>query len=359
MKTNILDYVDWRGDLSFKQSPFNEVDNVIFSMLIYMNFKQTMLDAKSTYPTLSDGVDTFFKQYNYKTYKLGAIIPSEIKDLALKMKSTKRYGQILFLDYIKEVDLERRSQFGAGAFLLDDNSIVIAFEGTDDSIVGWYEDAMFAVYDEVLAQKKAVEFVNKIGLMFPNKKINICGHSKGGNLAYYSAIFASPSVKERIVHVYNTDGPGLIYSRYKEEDYKIIDKKGINVLPNSSIIGSMFEMRGEIRIVQSKTKNIYQHDAFSFLVTGNKFLKTEKFTKSTLNIQKDFQKYLLGTKPEEILTCANDIYAALYNDHKYTLTDLKFIDHSIINRLIKLVKSERNVFRKFVAILINNNAFLR
>lgn len=359
MKTNILDYVDWRGDLSFRQSSFNEVDNVVFSMLIYMDFKQTMLNAQSTYPTLADGVDTFFKQYNYKTYKLGAIIPSEIKDLALKMKSSKRYGQILFLDYVKEVDIDRRSQFCAGAFLLDDNSIVVAYEGTDDSIVGWYEDAMLAVYDEVLAQKKAVAFLNKIGAMFPNKKIYICGHSKGGNLAYFSAMFATKDIKERIVNVYNTDGPGLIYSRYNEEDYKIIDEKGITVLPNASIVGSLFEFRGEIRIVQSKAKNIYQHDAFTFLVTGNKFLKAEKFTKSTLNIQKDLQKYMLGTDKIDILNCANDIYISLYNDHKYTLTDLKFIDHSIINRLIKLVKSDRNVFRKFVAILINNNAFLR
>ena len=27
---NILDYLDWRGDLTFEQSPFNEVDNVFF-----------------------------------------------------------------------------------------------------------------------------------------------------------------------------------------------------------------------------------------------------------------------------------------------------------------------------------------
>ena len=24
---NIMDYLDWRGDITFEQSPFNEVDN--------------------------------------------------------------------------------------------------------------------------------------------------------------------------------------------------------------------------------------------------------------------------------------------------------------------------------------------
>ena len=29
--SNIIDYLKWRGDLSFEISPFNEVDNIILS----------------------------------------------------------------------------------------------------------------------------------------------------------------------------------------------------------------------------------------------------------------------------------------------------------------------------------------
>ena len=28
---NLLDYLDWRGDLTLRQSPFNEVDNLILA----------------------------------------------------------------------------------------------------------------------------------------------------------------------------------------------------------------------------------------------------------------------------------------------------------------------------------------
>ena len=31
--SNIIDYIKWRGDLSFSKSSFNEVDGLIFSML--------------------------------------------------------------------------------------------------------------------------------------------------------------------------------------------------------------------------------------------------------------------------------------------------------------------------------------
>ena len=35
---NMLDYIDWRGDLSMIISPFNEVDNLILSEIAYANF---------------------------------------------------------------------------------------------------------------------------------------------------------------------------------------------------------------------------------------------------------------------------------------------------------------------------------
>ena len=36
---NILDYIDWRGDLSFAASPLNEVDNLIFAKLSYLDLR--------------------------------------------------------------------------------------------------------------------------------------------------------------------------------------------------------------------------------------------------------------------------------------------------------------------------------
>ena len=34
---NIMDYISWRGDLSFAQSEFNEVDNLILACFSYVN----------------------------------------------------------------------------------------------------------------------------------------------------------------------------------------------------------------------------------------------------------------------------------------------------------------------------------
>ena len=35
---NMCDYLAWRGDLTFTNAPFNEVDALIFSQLSYLHF---------------------------------------------------------------------------------------------------------------------------------------------------------------------------------------------------------------------------------------------------------------------------------------------------------------------------------
>ena len=37
---NMLDYLTWRGDLTFAQSGFCEVDNLLFCYLIYVNLDE-------------------------------------------------------------------------------------------------------------------------------------------------------------------------------------------------------------------------------------------------------------------------------------------------------------------------------
>ena len=37
--SNFLDYIDWRGDLDFNSSPFNEVDAAILCQITYLDFE--------------------------------------------------------------------------------------------------------------------------------------------------------------------------------------------------------------------------------------------------------------------------------------------------------------------------------
>ena len=46
---DIMDYIDWRGDIGFDEVHVNEVDGLIFSQLIYVQMKPYMPDAKKSY----------------------------------------------------------------------------------------------------------------------------------------------------------------------------------------------------------------------------------------------------------------------------------------------------------------------
>ena len=43
---NIMDYISWRGDLSFAQSEFNEVDNLILACFSYLDLDE-MAEVKN------------------------------------------------------------------------------------------------------------------------------------------------------------------------------------------------------------------------------------------------------------------------------------------------------------------------
>ena len=46
--SNMLDYLDWRGDITIHQSGINDVDCLIMSQISYMNFSE-VVDAKDNY----------------------------------------------------------------------------------------------------------------------------------------------------------------------------------------------------------------------------------------------------------------------------------------------------------------------
>lgn len=44
---NIMDYIEWRGDLPFTQSEFNDVDNLILACFSYSILAGCFRDRKS------------------------------------------------------------------------------------------------------------------------------------------------------------------------------------------------------------------------------------------------------------------------------------------------------------------------
>ena len=81
------------------------------------------------------------------------------------------------------------------SFVFNDNSIYVAFRGTDSTLVGWKEDLNMGFMDVIPSQIDAVNYLRQIINHFSDYKIFVGGHSKGGNLAVYSAIFIDEALQ--------------------------------------------------------------------------------------------------------------------------------------------------------------------
>lgn len=74
--SNILDYLDWRGDLTLDASPFCEVDNLILTQLSFADLDGIAdgADRRESVP-LSAAVERYFENEGRRLKSRGALIP--------------------------------------------------------------------------------------------------------------------------------------------------------------------------------------------------------------------------------------------------------------------------------------------
>ncbi|NMA61370.1 MAG: hypothetical protein GX956_05765, partial [Firmicutes bacterium] len=57
---NLFDYLHWRGDLTFEQVPFNDIDSLILSRLSYLPFDHIVPESFQESITIAQANELFF-----------------------------------------------------------------------------------------------------------------------------------------------------------------------------------------------------------------------------------------------------------------------------------------------------------
>ena len=288
---NILDYIDWRGDISFETDGFNEVDNLILSVLSYLEFDNIVPKGIEYSISLSKAAELYEKTADNIPPVDHNKFLSQLPELLEKAAVSSRYSDIYLSCYEKQTDYEQPEQFSAIMFSISDALHFIAFRGTDDTIIGWQENFHMSFMEEVQAQKQAVLYVNKNCLKLSGK-FYFGGHSKGGNLAVYAAIHAIESIQGQIIGVFNNDGPGFLDNIIQSEEYQKIIKKITTFVPKSSVIGMLLEHPEGYKVVSSNETGIMQHDAFSWEVKGTQFVYEDGLAKNSLILNNIMRAWL-------------------------------------------------------------------
>ncbi len=181
--------------------------------------------------------------------------------------ATERFGSIGLCYYKNIFDVEKETQFAAITYMLDDGSAFLTFRGTDKTIIGWKEDFNMAYQNSIPAQRLARAYVQHFA-MESDRILRVGGHSKGGNLAIYASSTVDENIQNRILEVYNQDGPGFREYMLEDEGYLRLIPKIHTFLPQSSIFGILMVHKEPCTIIKSRYVGIMQHDPYNWEVMG-------------------------------------------------------------------------------------------
>ena len=305
---NIMDYISWRGDLSFEQSQFNEVDNLILACFSYVNLDGIPAVTKQKGIGLKKLTEEFMKLHTMKELEADKSFIRLAPFMMMEMAKSVRFGKCVVRNYVNDIVTEAEQQFAAMEIVLEDGTSYVSFRGTDDTIIGWKEDFNLST-GVVPAQKRAIEYLQKIS-EHTDGMLRVGGHSKGGNLAIYGSVMCK-SAHEKILEIYSNDGPGFSREFQELPEMKEMMPKIIRIIPEYSIIGTLLEHEKEPVIVASSSKGLLQHDAFSWEVQGPALVRRDSLNKTALRFIEILHKWIDGMDMEQKRLLIEDLFATL------------------------------------------------
>ena len=346
---NIMDYISWRGDLTFAQSPFNEVDNLILACFSYVNLDRIPAVTRQKGIELKKLVKEFKKLHTIKELEADKSFIRLAPFMMFEMAESVRFGNCVIRNYVNEIVTEAEQQFTAVEIVLDDGTSYISFRGTDDTIIGWKEDFNLST-GVVPAQERAVEYMQRISDK-ASGMLRVGGHSKGGNLAIYGSVMCK-SVHDKILEIYSNDGPGFSKEFQESPETAEMMPKIIRIIPEYSIIGTLLEHEKQPIIVASTSRGLLQHDGFSWEVQGPGLVRRDSLNKTALRFIEILHKWIDGMDMEQKRLLIEDLFATLQASGYENLSEvqsggLKSLA-AMVKRLDKFAPESRGMMQELL-----------
>ena len=337
---NLFDYLLWRGDLDFTQSPFNPVDNIILSQLSYLPLDGIVSGPGENGIGISAAVNILNEKINNSTPELRPRMmykddPALIKALI----SSNRFGNCQLFGYVNHIDHARDVQFSAVSIHIGDGSCFIAFRGTDLSLAGWKEDLNMGFKDVIPSQLEAVDYLEKMASMI-NGALRVGGHSKGGNLAVYAASYCRKEIKKRITEIYSNDAPGFNEKVIKSEGYAEIRERIKLVVPQASVVGMLLEHGCDYSVIKSSQAGLLQHTLYSWEVTHNDMVYVDKVTVGSRFVDKTLKEWIGNLDNERREKFLDGLYSILDASGVKSISEL---EKSWLKAAGRMVKSLGNI----------------
>ena len=337
---NYFAFIDKYGKVSYKDKKETEIDILLFSQLAYLpmdniDFKN---NQKYTLKEIATNIDRSVFLESLIAQRNALKLLDTIKDLP-------RFKEIKVTDYSYIMD--ENSQFGAVTFILPNKKIVIAFQGTDNTIAGWKEDAILSYKYPTTSQELAGSYVEKIISKY-KRSIIICGHSKGGNLALVGAMRTTLLKKLAIKEIYSFDGPGLREKEFNSNQYKQVRKKLHNIIPDESMVGVLFNQEN-LDVIKSDAKGIMQHATTSWQVEDDRLVRTNKSALSD-NLDKAIYDWLSNYDLEQRKLIIDEAFGLLEKSNIKRVSD---ISDNYLRSFLEVLKATETLENQTKVVIFN------
>ena len=343
---NIIEYVETCMD-TFAKRGFTEVDSLVLSKLAYIRMDSIVPPlAKRGKPV---HLPELLKAEMYDLMFLDMRDRTETLRFLYALAASPRFRGTTLSDYISNTDPAAEKQFAAVTMRLEDGTAYIAYRGTDATFVGWKEDFNMAYISPVPSQEDAAAYLVKVAWRIPRSmKLRTGGHSKGGNLAVYSAIKCGIAVQKRIITAYNHDGPGFKDSIFKSAEFVRIKDRIHTTLPEESLVGMLLQQYDHYSVVLSSRRGIMQHDPFSWNIDNNDFVYAGSIKNGALIRNKSLNEWLSTLSDEKRKRIIEVLFQVLESTNANTFNELSEGWAKSAVAMLSAVKNIDPEVRKFV-----------
>ncbi len=318
MDHTIIDYLS-KKSASFVDEPFNEVDSLVLSTVAYYRFECGVLGR--TVPSDIVPLPVAICGISHVDLYGGIWLERMGGDYFLQaLLASPRFMDLRVGYYVNDISSHFEKQFSAMTFFLPDDTVYIAFRGTDNSLAGWKEDFNLTFMEEVPSQVSARTYLEDISYKY-SLPLLVGGHSKGGNLAEYAALTCSDQAFEKVVGVFNHDGPGFAFVPSERLETSAYDAKLFKTVPESSVFGMLMEDRGHYRVVRASGVLFTQHASTHWSVEGDSFVLLDHISPDAEIISATLNNWAKSYEPDKrelFIDAVYDIFCAANVD---TLTE--------------------------------------
>ena len=317
---HLIDYLEKVENLTFDQEPLNILDKVCINEIGYLTYEKWLTASDLKKPiNLHDFAEG--KELN-PDYTF--MVTKERVELAEAMVRSRRFAGLSLSNYRSVLDKEVEKQFAAMIFSLPELDYhQLVFRGTDDSVIGWKEDFQLTYSREIPAHRSAMIFLED---HLPNLsgRITVSGHSKGGNLALYSAVQSSTALREKISELLLLDSPGLMKSLLEKPSYQELKAKMIVIRPQDSVVGVMLYWDRPAQLVAAEGIGFAQHNALTWEVdlVANDFVYEDQPTELSQRLEETFQEWIETLPNQELKQVCDLVFDTILDSGIESLDDI-------------------------------------